>query len=247
VNWFTVKKCIFVAAGDVSDRYFDACMKLNPRPYVYAIDAGYAYLEKRGTVPDCVIGDFDSLGYVPRSENLRIFPSRKDKSDMMLAADIAKTEGFELAYVLGGFGGERPDHSVANIQHIFYAGKDLRLIYLDERTFCFGLFDETAKISNKGILIRGSNTEDEWENVADSSLSELADPLGSYLSVFTQDKAIIDLSGTAYDGMGYEISGSFPLGLSNEITTDSGLVRAYGNVFVMLSGTTGKTVGRKWN
>ena len=50
--------------------------------YVIAVDAGFAHLEAIGAVPDMAVGDFDSLGYVPKCRRVSRHPVKKDKSDM---------------------------------------------------------------------------------------------------------------------------------------------------------------------
>lgn len=82
---------------------------------VIAVDGGFGHLEGVGCVPDVVIGDFDSLGYVPEGECVIAHPAHKDKSDLELALDMAAEYGFGFIVVYGALGG-RLDHSVANLQ-----------------------------------------------------------------------------------------------------------------------------------
>lgn len=91
---------------DFSARAFDG---------VVAVDRGYAKLASWGIVPDIALGDFDSLGFVPRAERVETFPAAKDESDMELACSLALAEGAgEL--VLYGCLSRRLDHTLANIQ-----------------------------------------------------------------------------------------------------------------------------------
>ena len=55
--------------------------------FVIAVDAGFAYLEELGVKPDMAVGDFDSLGYIPKCRRVSRFPVKKDKSDMELALE----------------------------------------------------------------------------------------------------------------------------------------------------------------
>lgn len=82
---------------------------------VIAVDRGYASLESAGFTPDMVVGDFDSLGYVPTCENVSLFPSEKDKSDMELAILAAEEAGCDTLVFYGALSG-RLDHTLANIQ-----------------------------------------------------------------------------------------------------------------------------------
>ncbi len=79
-----------------------------------AVDGGYAQLLALGAKPDLVVGDFDSLGYVPDAEGIIRYPAEKDASDMALACDIAVEEGCDELVLYGALG-RRFDHSLANL------------------------------------------------------------------------------------------------------------------------------------
>jgi thiamine pyrophosphokinase len=84
---------------------------------VIAADAGYRNLG--GVSPDYVVGDFDSLGYVPEGERVLRHPPEKDDTDTMLAAKLGLSLGYRAFVLLGGLGG-RLDHTLANIQTLAY-------------------------------------------------------------------------------------------------------------------------------
>ncbi|MEA4869113.1 MAG: thiamine diphosphokinase [Christensenella sp.] len=87
------------------------------RDLVIAADGGYAQL---GDVrADLVVGDFDSLGYVPEGEQIVRHPARKDDTDTMLAARIGLERGYRAFQLLGGVGG-RLDHTLANLQTLAF-------------------------------------------------------------------------------------------------------------------------------
>ena len=89
----------------------------NPGDLVIAADGGYAQL--CGLHPDLVVGDFDSLGYVPAGEEVVRHPAEKDDTDTMLAARIGLERGYRAFILLGGMGG-RLDHTLANIQTLAF-------------------------------------------------------------------------------------------------------------------------------
>ena len=91
----------------------------SPKPgdLVIAADGGYAHLG--GIKPDLVVGDFDSLGYVPAGEQVVRHPAEKDDTDTMLAAKIGIERGYRAFVLLGGVGG-RLDHTLANIQTLAF-------------------------------------------------------------------------------------------------------------------------------
>ena len=59
------KTCVIVGAGEVSERE----IRVDDGDYVIAADGGLKYLSDRGIKADMVLGDFDSLGYVPDHNN----------------------------------------------------------------------------------------------------------------------------------------------------------------------------------
>ena len=83
--------------------------------YIIAVDGGFAHLQVAGCVPQYVLGDFDSLGYVPEGANVEVYPAHKDKSDLELALDRILAEGFSEVVVYGALGG-RLDHTLASLQ-----------------------------------------------------------------------------------------------------------------------------------
>ena len=86
--------------------------------YLLAADGGLTHLRSLGLTPNGIIGDFDSLGYVP--DNAQVFPVEKDDTDSMLAV----RKGLELGYrnfdIYGALDGPRLDHTVANLQTLAF-------------------------------------------------------------------------------------------------------------------------------
>lgn len=103
--------CYIVGGGD-----FDAS-RFYPKEedYMIAADSGLVYIEEAGYRPNLIVGDFDSLGYRPKYENLIYHPAEKDDTDLALAAAAALDKGFEKLYLFGVSGG-RLDHTLANLQ-----------------------------------------------------------------------------------------------------------------------------------
>ena len=106
------KACYIVGAGSFE--------KLDSLPQeddlVIAADGGYAYLKQLGIQPDVLLGDFDSLEYVPEHDHILRHSPIKDDTDMALAAFYAQEKGYRLFYLYGGLGGKRLDHTMANFQ-----------------------------------------------------------------------------------------------------------------------------------
>lgn len=107
--------CALVASCDFNESDFKTRWTAGEFDCVIAVDAGFAHLELVGCTPDTVIGDFDSLGYVPEGKNVECHPVHKDKSDLELALDLVAERGFDSVAIYGALGG-RLDHTVANLQ-----------------------------------------------------------------------------------------------------------------------------------
>ena len=110
-----VTTCALVATCDFNARQFEKLDSTGAFDEVYAVDAGYAHLQRIGRNPDIALGDFDSLGYVPRHPHVEQHPAHKDESDLELAFDYACAHGVDEAYVFGAIGG-RLDHTIAALQ-----------------------------------------------------------------------------------------------------------------------------------
>ncbi len=101
---------VIVGAGDMTDRGLS-----EERGILIAADGGLRHLTERGLVPDAVIGDFDSLGYVPDAAEVITLKVHKDDTDVEAACRYALGRGFRKLR-LYGISGSRPDHFLGNLQ-----------------------------------------------------------------------------------------------------------------------------------
>ena len=90
----------------------------SPDDYIIAADGGLIHTEGLGITPQLMLGDFDSLGYVP--EGSQVFPVEKDDTDAMLAVKKGLEMGYSEFLLYGSVDGPRLDHSVANFQTLQY-------------------------------------------------------------------------------------------------------------------------------
>ena len=105
-----MSSCVIFCAGG-----FDGLIApIDETDYLLAADGGLTHLQTLGLTPHGVLGDFDSLGYVP--EGAKIFPVEKDDTDSMLAVRQGLKEGYRLFLLYGALDGPRLDHTVANFQ-----------------------------------------------------------------------------------------------------------------------------------
>ncbi|HEY6406786.1 MAG TPA: thiamine diphosphokinase [Ktedonobacteraceae bacterium] len=88
---------------------------------IIAADSGAATALQAGCTPAIIVGDFDSLDAAQlqqlKAQGTRIVQAtvEKDETDTELAIQVAIEEGATSITLLGGLGGERFDHTMANI------------------------------------------------------------------------------------------------------------------------------------
>ena len=103
-----MRNCVIFCAGEfhgLIEPICDVCI---------AADGGLRHLEAMGHAPDVILGDFDSLGYIPQEAN--VFPVEKDDTDAMLAVRRGLELGCDRFVLYGALEGPRLDHTVANFQ-----------------------------------------------------------------------------------------------------------------------------------
>ena len=121
-------KCVIFCAAE----FTSLLEPIGTEDHVIAADGGLKHTEKLGIAPDEILGDFDSLGYIPADS--RVFPVEKDDTDAMLAARRGLDLGFREFLFYGSLDGPRLDHTIANFQTLrflcdhgafgYLAGKD---------------------------------------------------------------------------------------------------------------------------
>ena len=104
-----MKTCVIFCAGA-----FDGLAEPLDGACVIAADGGLRHVQALGLTPDVILGDFDSLGYVP--DAARVFPVEKDDTDSMLAVRHGLALGCRRFLLYGALEGPRLDHTVANLQ-----------------------------------------------------------------------------------------------------------------------------------
>ncbi|MCL1798842.1 MAG: thiamine diphosphokinase [Eggerthellaceae bacterium] len=157
---------------------------------VVAADAGYERLREVGAVCDRVVGDFDSLGFVPDHPAIERHPVRKDESDIELALRWAAAEGFDTLVVYGCLAG-RLDFTYAVLQllaqyaqagfQVFGIGTDCAVAALcggrrDSLSFS-GRACGTASVFAASGKARGVCEEGLLYPLADATLAD-TEPLG---------------------------------------------------------------------
>ena len=137
-----MKTCVIFCAAE-----FDGLARpLGAGDYLLAADGGLRHLERLGLTPNGIIGDFDSLGFVPTGAE--VFPVEKDDTDAMLAARKGLELGFRDFLFYGSLDGPRLDHTIANFQTLqfladhgargYLVGRDYIVTVICAETISFG-------------------------------------------------------------------------------------------------------------
>ena len=109
-----MKPCIIFCAAE-----FDGLLSPIPADaLVIAADGGLRHTQALGLTPDIILGDFDSLGYIPADS--RVYPVEKDDTDAMLAVRVGLEQGCGRFLFYGAMDGPRLDHTIANFQTLAF-------------------------------------------------------------------------------------------------------------------------------
>ena len=108
-----MSRCVILSACPVGP---ELKRLLRPDDFTIACDAGYRNCEPLGCRPDMIVGDFDTAP-CPQQEgdDIVILPHVKDDTDTEYAAKLAAEKGFAEVLLLGGLGGRRLEHTLANL------------------------------------------------------------------------------------------------------------------------------------
>jgi len=121
---------------------------------VIAADGGYAYLMRYNIPINLIVGDFDSLGFIPDKEDTITLPQIKDDTDMAAALQAGWNSGFRIFHIYGGTGG-RLDHTLANIQCLANLAEcGGRGFLFDKETVITAIHNDTISfpVTAKGIV-----------------------------------------------------------------------------------------------
>lgn len=178
--------CYLIGAGDCTEQ-------VHPRPgdLLIAVDGGEMHLRWMGLKEDLFVGDGDSCPQPYQAGMAILHPTRKDDTDMLLAYRAGRERGYRHFCVLGGTGGARIDHTVANLQMLLCAaraGDEMTLV-------CAG---QMAQVLHQGRL-------------------EFSEKRSGYLSVFAMGGAAmgVTLRHVSYSLEGATLEEAYPLGVSN--------------------------------
>lgn len=197
-------RCLIFGAAEFDGLLFS----ITKEDYVIAADSGLQHLQSIGIKPNVVLGDFDSLGYIP--EEGKVFPVEKDDTDVMLAVRHGMEQGYREFYIYGALGGKRLDHTIANLQTLAFLRSH------GARGFLIGKDQILTVIEKESIHFSSAAT--------------------GIFSVFSLEKYAmgVDLQGVKYELKNGTLSGDFPLGVSNHfINKDSEISVKEGKILII--------------
>ncbi len=166
--------------------------------HIICADGGIKHIRKLGLTPDVIIGDFDSSQNIDEYRNKIVYPTEKDDTDLGLAINYSALQGYKECVAIGCLGG-RTDHTYANFSLIKYAyDKGIKLELIDEKS-------RIIAVSGKCEIHRSDY---------------------KYISLFPYgEKASgITLSGFKYPLNKAELRYDYPLGVSNQLISERGLI-----------------------
>lgn len=191
-----MKTCYIFSAVEMKNNF--------PKPdkddLIIAADAGYLNVQKAGLRPDVIIGDFDSSEKPSTDTPIETFPILKDDTDTMLAIKYGFNSGYKRFAIYGGLGGERTDHTIANIQSLAY------IVDHGGEGFLVGENESFALIKNSSITLHSEK--------------------GKTLSVFAYGGIAegISIKGAVYETDNLTLTPFFPLGVSNKFKENTATV-----------------------
>lgn len=190
------RRCIIFCAGEEGELPFE----ITEQDFIICCDAGFEAAERKGVLPDLILGDFDSChGKPPKGVEIMRYPVEKDDTDSMLALREGLRRGYRSFVLLFSLGG-RLDHTIANLQ---------TLAFLEEN-------------DAQGILIGPRDTVRLLKN----SEVEIHKREGYTLSIFAFRGTAygVTLTGMQYPLQNATVTEAFPIGLGNHIVNPIGKI-----------------------
>ena len=178
-----------------------------------AADSGYHTAVALGERIDLLLGDFDSIGDVPRDSGIEIqqVPAEKDYTDTQLAVEIAIDRGATDIIIIGGLSG-RLDHTLSTL----------------------AILEELHARKVYGTVTDGQSRA----RYMKSSSTLIARSPYKYLSIIAADEVVkgVDIEGCKYPLKKATLRRCHQFAVSNEITGNVAFIAVKkGGVFIIES------------
>lgn len=189
-------RCVILSACPVSPALAGL---LREDDFIIACDAGYRNCAPLGCRPNIIVGDFDTAPCPEQQDDdIVVLPHVKDDTDTEYAAKLASEKGFDEVLLLGGLGGKRLEHTLANL---------CTGLGLEQRGVRATLLDEYSRIT---FVMPGETRRYPKENYF-------------FFSVFPMEGRAEGVSehGSFYELDDAQLTAGYPLGISNEYAEGS--------------------------
>lgn len=193
-----MKKCIIVGAGEFHEKIWN----YDKEDFLIAADGGFEHLRKIGIVPNMIIGDMDSTEQECFSPDIIIkrLPREKDDTDTLAAIKEGLERGYKEFIIYGALGGERIDHSLANIQCLLFLHNH------GAKGILYGAYERMELLCNDRINYPAA--------------------MRGMVSVFAffQEAEGVTEQGLKYSVQDTTIKMEFPIGISNEFIGQESMI-----------------------
>lgn len=182
-----MNNCVIISGGKISKKD----LSIDESDFVIAADSGYRFAKENNIKVDLVVGDFDSLHYVPKEIEVKKLNVIKDDTDTFSAVKEGIARGYK-SFIFFGALGKREEHSLANISI---------LIYLKNRGFAGKIIHNKKKY----IILK------------DESITLPCKKKG-FISIFSisEKSEGVTLENLKYELINNTITNEFALGIDNE-------------------------------
>lgn len=182
-----MNNCVIISGGKISKND----LSIDESDFVIAADSGYRFAKKYNVKVDLVVGDFDSLHYIPQEIEIKKLNKIKDDTDTFSAVK----EGIERGYknfIFYGALGKREEHSLANISI---------LLYLKNRGFAGKIVS-----NSKNFIV-----------LKDESIN-LPSKKKGFISIFSisEKSEGVSIKNLKYELINHTLTNDFALGIDNE-------------------------------
>lgn len=106
-------RAVIISGGTIKN-YSYIQSHILPNDLIVCADSGYWHAQKMNLTPVMVLGDFDSLGFVPNDVPTQTFSFKKNVTDTEIALDYARQKGAS-SFLFLACTGTRLDHTLSNI------------------------------------------------------------------------------------------------------------------------------------
>lgn len=200
-----MKRCFVFGALEMKE----LVEKPTENDFVIAADKGVLTADKFGISLNLTVGDFDSLGFVPKGENVVKLNVRKDDTDIGYAVKTAFDNGYNDFVIYGGIGGML-SHTLANLQ----IAKDLA-----QKGAKVVLYGNSEKIT----VVKNSSLSFEKEKTGRVSVFSLSD-----------ESSGVDIQNLSYDVSNATLTNNAPLGVSNEFVGKEATVSVKNGILMVI-------------